>query len=96
MKRNNLVSSALLIIGLVFALLGQFYFAYKRVYVSDAFFPAWVSENFASVLEEAGVEVELLLLEAGHGFFTDVPLSGPANVQSLEAIKAFLAALFEE
>lgn len=59
--------------------------------VSDTSVPSWMSENFATALEKAGVEVELHLLEAGHAFILQ-PLSSPANRQSLEAIEAFLAA----
>jgi len=36
--------------------------------VLDTEIPSWMSEDFATVLEEAGVKVELLLLEAGHAF----------------------------
>lgn len=58
--------------------------------VSDNSIPSWMSENFATALEEAGVQVELLLLEeTGHAFLLQ-PLSSPANSQSLEAIEAFL------
>jgi acetyl esterase/lipase len=59
---------------------------------SDTIFPSWMSENFASVLEDAGVEVELVLLDAKHGFIGQ-SLSSPTNVQSLEAIDTFLSAL---
>jgi acetyl esterase/lipase len=61
----------------------------------DTSIPSWMSENFATVLEEAGVKVELLLLEANHAFIVQ-PLSSPANVQSLEAVEAFLSALSEQ
>jgi acetyl esterase/lipase len=64
--------------------------------LSDTLVPAWMAEDFASALEEAGVEVELLLLQDYHGFFTEQSLSAPVNVKSLEAIEAFLVALFEE
>jgi acetyl esterase/lipase len=64
--------------------------------LSDQSVPASKAEDFAYVLQEAGVEVELLLLEAGHGFISDLPLSSPENVQTMEATDAFLAALFEE
>jgi acetyl esterase/lipase len=59
---------------------------------SDAAVPSWMSEEFATVLEEAGVEVELLLLEADHAFLLR-PLSAPENVQSLRAVEAFLSVL---
>jgi hypothetical protein len=51
-----------------------------------------MSEDFASALEESGTTVELLLLDAGHGWVGD--LSSPAYVQSLEVVEAWLAALF--
>ena len=35
MKRESWISSLLLVIGLLFAVLGQFYFAYRREYVWD-------------------------------------------------------------
>jgi hypothetical protein len=54
-----------------------------------------MAEEFATALEEAGVDVELLLLEADHAFLLR-PLSSPENVQSLEAIDAFLSALPEQ
>jgi acetyl esterase/lipase len=60
--------------------------------VSDTAIPSWMSEDFATALEESGVEAELLLIEASHAFIIQ-PLSSPANRQSLEAIEAFLAAL---
>jgi hypothetical protein len=55
-----------------------------------------MAEDFASALEEAGVEVELLLLEARHGFITDYKFSSTANIQSREATAAFIEALLEE
>jgi dipeptidyl aminopeptidase/acylaminoacyl peptidase len=64
--------------------------------LSDTIIPVWMAEDFASALEEAGVEVELLLLQAGHDFIIYEPLSTPVNVQSLEATEAFLAALFKD
>jgi dipeptidyl aminopeptidase/acylaminoacyl peptidase len=63
---------------------------------SDRDIPSWMSEDFASALEESGAAVKLLLLEAGHGFFSGQSLSIPTNVQSLETVEAWLAALFEE
>jgi acetyl esterase/lipase len=62
---------------------------------SDIDIPSWMSEDFASALEESGAAVELLLLEAGHGFFGRPSLSSPTNVQSLETVESWLAALFE-
>jgi dipeptidyl aminopeptidase/acylaminoacyl peptidase len=58
---------------------------------SDTQVPSWMSENFASKLDDAGVDVELLLLDAGHAFELK-PLSDPANVESFEAIEDFLSA----
>jgi len=53
--------------------------------------PSWMSEKFAAELDNAGVDVELLLVDAKHAF-TLKPLSNPENVQSLAAIEAFLSA----
>ncbi len=63
---------------------------------SDTLLPAWMAEDFASALEEAGAETALLLVEAEHGYVTDDALGTGANVQTQEAVAAFLAALFEE
>ena len=52
-----------------------------------------MSENFAAVLEDVGVEVELVLLDAKHAFIVGQSLSSPTNVQSLEVIEVFLMAL---
>jgi acetyl esterase/lipase len=57
--------------------------------MSDDTVPSQMSEEFAAALEKAGVDVELLLLEADHAFILQ-PLSSPANSRSLEAIEAFL------
>lgn len=57
--------------------------------VLDIAIPSWMSEDFATTLEEAGVKAEVLLVEAGHAFLLQPP-SSPANRQSLEAIEAFL------
>ena len=62
----------------------------------DTLIPSWMSEDFASALEESGAAVELLLVEAGHGFGIYQNPSSSTNVQTLETIEAFLAALFEE
>jgi acetyl esterase/lipase len=65
--------------------------------LQDYYIPSWMAEEFASKLKEEGVEAELLLLETGkHGFFTDIPLSSPVNVQTQEALTAFLTALSKE
>jgi acetyl esterase/lipase len=58
----------------------------------DASIPSEMAEEFATVLEDAGVEVELLLLEANHAFLL-LPLSASENVQSLQAMEAFLSKL---
>jgi dipeptidyl aminopeptidase/acylaminoacyl peptidase len=62
---------------------------------SDSDIPSWMSEDFASALEESGATVELLLIEAGHGFLGLQSLSSPTNVQSLDTVEPWLAALFE-
>lgn len=51
----------------------------------DTTIPALMSERFARVLEEFGVDTELLLVDAGHGFETQ-PIHVPVNVESLSAI----------
>jgi acetyl esterase/lipase len=61
----------------------------------DTSVPSWMSEEFAAVLEEAGVDVELLLLEVGHAFELQ-PLTDAANVQSLAAIEAFLTRISDQ
>jgi len=55
----------------------------------DTELPSSMSEAFATTLSEAGVEVELLLVDFEHRFIEE-PLANPANVISLEAIDAFL------
>ena len=59
---------------------------------SDTKVPSKMSEDFAAVLEDAGVEVELVLLDAKHAFIGQ-SLSSPANVQSLLALDTFLSEL---
>jgi len=54
-----------------------------------------MSEKFAAELDDAGVDVELLLVDAKHAFILK-PLSSPENVQSLVAIEAFLSARSEQ
>jgi len=56
----------------------------------DVTVPSSLSEEFAAVLEEAGVQAELLLLDESHGFIMQ-PVTSPGNTQSLEAIKSFLS-----
>ncbi len=51
--------------------------------------PSWKSEKFAAELENAGVDVELLLIDAKHAFELK-PLTSPENVQSFAAIDAFI------
>jgi len=60
---------------------------------NDGIVPSWMSEDFASALEQSGATVELLLLDAGHGFINVTFL--PAYVQSLETVDGWLAAMFE-
>ncbi len=65
--------------------------------LQDHYIYSWMAEDFASKLKEEGGEVELLLLETGeHGFFTDSPFSFSSNVQTQEALTAFLTALTKE
>jgi acetyl esterase/lipase len=61
---------------------------------NDETTPSWMAEDFASALEDSGATVELLIVDAGHAFIKATFL--PAYKQSLEAVEAFLAALFEE
>lgn len=56
---------------------------------ADESVPSWMSEEFATALADADVKVDLLLLDAEHGFELK-PLSSPEMTQSLEAIEAFL------
>ena len=60
---------------------------------SDTSIPSWMSENFAAVLEDVGVEVELVLLDAKHAFIVGQSLSSLTNVQSLEVKEVFIMAL---
>jgi acetyl esterase/lipase len=62
---------------------------------SDTSIPSWMSEKFAAELDDTGVDVELLLVDAEHAFILK-PLSNPENVQSLAAIEAFLSARSEQ
>ena len=61
--------------------------------INDVTTPSWGAEDFASALEDSGATVELLLVEAGHGFIKATFL--PAYVQALETVDAWLEALFE-
>jgi len=58
--------------------------------IKDLMVPSSLSEEFAAVLEEAGVEAELLMLDESHGFIMQ-QVTSPGNTQSLEAIKNFLS-----
>jgi dipeptidyl aminopeptidase/acylaminoacyl peptidase len=51
----------------------------------------WMSEETASALKKAGVETELLLVEANHSFIHHNHLLDPVNIQTLEVIDAFLS-----
>jgi acetyl esterase/lipase len=53
---------------------------------SDTAIPSWMSEKFAAELEDTGVDVELLLVDAKHAFILK-PLSSPENVQSLGLVQ---------
>jgi len=55
----------------------------------DTALPITISTDFAEVLEDAGVKVEVLLVEAEHGFIVE-PLTNRTNSQSLKVIEAFL------
>ena len=61
----------------------------------DTDVPSWMSEEFAVVLQGAGVQVDLFFPEAKHAFILE-PFDNPVQVQSLQVIEAFLARLFEE
>jgi acetyl esterase/lipase len=61
--------------------------------INDLTTPTWGAEDFASALEDSGATVELLLVDAGHGFINATFL--PAYVQALETVDAWLAAMFE-
>ena len=56
--------------------------------------PVQMVEDVATDLEAAGGEAEVVFVQAGHGYFTDATLMSKANVQTQEAITAFLADLF--
>ena len=64
--------------------------------LSDTLIPARVSEDFTSKLEEAGAQAELLIVEAEHGYVTDDALWTDANIQTQEAVAAFLVKLSEK
>lgn len=58
--------------------------------------PPWTVEKFADALDQAGVTVDMALIEgAGHGFIVE-KLTSPEMTQSLAAIEPFLAALLVE
>jgi acetyl esterase/lipase len=63
--------------------------------ISDTTIPSWMSEEFATKMADADVDVELLLLDAGHAFELN-PLSSPEMQQSLEAIEAFLLEISDQ
>ena len=63
----------------------------------DESVPSWMSEGFAAALEQAGADVELILVEAEHGFESGLnPLSKPAMVESFKSIEPFLSRLLAE
>lgn len=55
----------------------------------DTTIPPVMSERFARVLEEAGVDTELLFVDANHAFETQ-PIDVPVIVESLSAIDRFI------
>jgi len=58
----------------------------------DVQIPSVMSQRFVEVLEDSGVDAELLLVDAGHGFETQ-PINVPVNVESLTATEEFIAGL---
>jgi len=63
---------------------------------ADSIAPPWTVEKFADALDQAGVTVDMALIEgAGHGFIVE-KLTSPEMTQSLAAIEPFLAALLVE
>ena len=58
----------------------------------DRVIPSVMSERFVEALDESGVDNELLLVDASHGF-EKRQLDLPANVESLAAIEQFIAGL---
>jgi len=58
----------------------------------DVQIPSVMSERFVEVLKDSGVDAELLLVDAGHGFETQ-PINVPVNVESLTATEEFIARL---
>ncbi len=63
--------------------------------INDLTTPTWRAEDFASALEDSGATVELLLVDAGHGFFIGDSVIKSAYVLALESVDAWLAAMFE-
>jgi acetyl esterase/lipase len=61
----------------------------------DTEVPSSMSEAFAITLDEAGVEVELILVDFEHGYMAE-PITNPANVISLEGIEVFLSKVTNE
>lgn len=55
----------------------------------DTIIPAVMSERFGRVLEGFGVDVDLVLVDAGHAFETQ-PIDVPVNVESLAAVERFI------
>jgi acetyl esterase/lipase len=57
----------------------------------DTSVPSWMSEDFASVLMEAGVEVELVLIPETEHAFIGQHFASPAMEQALASTEAFLS-----
>lgn len=57
----------------------------------DRSVPSLMSERFATALEAAGVDVELLLVEGPHGFDVVQPFENPPTGDVLAAIEQFVA-----
>ncbi|MGB3717815.1 MAG: alpha/beta hydrolase [Candidatus Promineifilaceae bacterium] len=63
---------------------------------SDTLVPSWMSEDFATVLEEAGVEVELVLIPETEHAFIRQHFSSPAMELALNSTEAFLSKVSEQ
>ena len=61
---------------------------------ADTSVPSWMSERFAAALEQAGVDVELVLLDGARHAFELTPIDGVEMTISLEKIDAFISRVF--
>ena len=62
---------------------------------ADTNIPSWMSERFAEALAQAGVDVELVLIEGASHAFELTPLTGEEMALSLEKIEAFIERTFK-